>query len=48
VSTYSTNAVHKGWNANATHQRIEFVCQEGPGTHWTPGEIIASIAGGNV
>jgi len=47
MSTYYTNRVHKSWNASGTHQHIEFVCQEGTGTHWTPGEVVASIASGN-
>jgi len=48
MSTYYTNAVHKVWSVNASHQHIEFVCQEGSGTHWTPGEVITSIAAGHV
>jgi hypothetical protein len=48
MSTYYTNKVHKTWNASHTHEHIEFVCQEGSGTHWTPTEVVASIEAGNV
>jgi hypothetical protein len=47
MSTYYANKVHKSWNSSGTHQHIEFVCQETSGTHWTPGEVVASIELGN-
>lgn len=48
MSTYYANKVHKSWNASGTHQHIDFACEENSGTHWTPSEVVASIALGNV